>query len=187
MWRCQRRVNNTMDKYIALLRGINVGGKNILPMKELVSIIESMGARDVSTYIQSGNVVFTSAIAQRQDWCEKLTQKVQELKGFSPQLLLLSKADLKRAIDNNPFPVDDPKSIHFFFLAQDPEKDKLVELAKIKTDSEQYHLKERIFYLYAPDGFGRSKLAARVEKILGVPTTARNWNTIFKLAQLSDT
>lgn len=175
-----------MDKYIALLRGINVGGKNILPMKELVPIIESMGARDVSTYIQSGNVVFTSAIAQREHWCEKLTQKVQELKGFSPQLLLLSKADLNRAIENNPFPVDDPKSLHFFFLAQDPVRDKLVELEKIKVDTERYHLKERIFYLYTPDGFGRSKLAERVEKILGVPTTARNWNSIVKLAQLSE-
>lgn len=176
-----------MDKYIALLRGINVGGKNILSMKELVSIIESMGARDVITYIQSGNVVFTSAIAQRQDWCEKLTQKIQELKGFSPQLQLLTKIDLGRAIENNPFPVEDAKSLHFFFLAQEPEKDTLIALAKIKADTEQFHLKERIFYLYTPNGFGRSKLAVRVEKILGVQTTARNWNSIVKLAQLSDT
>tara|TARA_R110001606_G_scaffold144879_3_gene284227 strand:- start:190 stop:720 length:531 start_codon:yes stop_codon:yes gene_type:complete len=176
-----------MDKYIALLRGINVGGKNILPMKELVSIFQSLGASDVSTYIQSGNVVFTSAIAQRKGWCEKLTQKVQELKGFSPQLLLLTKIDLERAIDSNPFPVEDAKSLHFFFLAQEPAKDKLIELAKIEADTEQYHLKERIFYLYTPAGFGRSKLASRVEKILAVPTTARNWNTILKLAQLSGT
>ena len=175
-----------MDKYIALLRGINVGGKNILPMKELVSILESMGARDVRTYIQSGNVVFTSAIAHRLQFCEKLADKIQLLKGFAPQLFLLGKADLDRAIELNPFPVEDGKNLHCFFLAQEVERSSLEELAKIRIDSELFHLEEQVFYLYAPEGIGRSKLAARVEKILGVATTARNWNTLVKLTQLSD-
>ena len=175
-----------MARYIALLRGINVGGKNTLPMRELVSILQSMGGRDVSTYIQSGNVVFQSEITHRLDWCEKLAQNILELKGFSPQLLLLSKTELDSAVEHNPFPKDDGKSLHFFFLAQEPEQDRLKELASKKTESEQYFLKEQVFYLYTPDGFGRSKLAASVEKMLGVHSTARNWNTIEKLVQLSD-
>ena len=175
-----------MERYIALLRGINVGGKNLLPMKELVSLLQSMGARDVITYIQSGNVVFQSVIAQRQDWCERLTQNILEVKGFAPQLILLSKTELDRAIEHNPFPIGDGKSLHFFFLAKEPEQDSLMKLASVKTENEQYLLNEQIFYLYTPDGFGRSKLATRVEKLLGVHTTARNWNTIVKLVQLSD-
>lgn len=178
--------NNSMRKYIALLRGINVGGKNLLPMQDLVAMLQSMGALEIGTYIQSGNVLFTAAIADAEDWCQNLAQKIQAEKGFTPPLLLLSKADFDKAITENPFPVEDGKILHCFFLAQEPARDCLQELVRIKSDSEQIELLDRVLYLYTPDGFGRSKLAARAEKILGVAATARNWNTIVKLAQLGD-
>lgn len=175
-----------MQKYIALLRGINVGGKNLLPMQDLVTMLRTMGALEISTYIQSGNALFTAAIANSDDWCQRLAEKIHAEKGFTPPLLLLSKTDFDKAIAKNPFPVSDGKLLHCFFLARAPEHKSLQELALVKSDSEQIHLQERVLYLYTPDGFGRSKLAARAEKILGVPATARNWNTVVKLAQLGD-
>lgn len=175
-----------MQKYILLLRGINVGGKNMLPMKDLVVMLEAMGAVQVNTYIQSGNVVFASATELKQDWCHKFAKLIQEQKGFTPQLFLLQKQDIDKAIANNPFPVEDGKKLHCYFLAQGPRHDTLQDIARIRAASEQTLLKDHLFYLYAPEGIGRSKLAAKVENILRVPSTARNWNTVLKLAQLSD-
>jgi uncharacterized protein (DUF1697 family) len=175
-----------MQKYIALFRGINVGGNNILPMKELVPMLESMGAVDVKTYIQSGNVVFTSSQELAQSWCRWVEAAIQKEKDFRPKILLLTKKELAKAIANNPFPTEDGKTLHCFFLAAQVEQEFLQQIAQIKTNSEKACLKEQVFYLYTPEGFGRSKLAARVEKLLGVPATARNWNTLLKLAQLSD-
>lgn len=175
-----------MKKYIALLRGINVGGKNLLPMQDLVAMLQSMGAFEISTYIQSGNVLFTASIANADDWCQNLAQKIQAEKGFTPPLLLLNKTDFDKAIAANPFPEENGKILHCFFLAQEPARNCLQKLARIKSDSERIDLLGRVLYLYTPDGFGRSKLAARAEKILGVPATARNWNTVVKLAQLGD-
>jgi uncharacterized protein (DUF1697 family) len=175
-----------MQKYIALFRGINVGGKNILPMKELVSILESMGAVDVKTYIQSGNAVFTSSQVLTQSWCQGFEVAIQKERGFTPKILLLTKKELDRAIANNPFPTEDGKTLHCFFLSAQVEQIFLQQIVQIKASSEKTYLKEQVFYLYTPEGFGRSKLAARAEKLLGVPATARNWNTVLKLAQLSD-
>lgn len=101
-----------MDRYIALLRGINVGGKNLLPMKELVTMLQSLGALEINTYIQSGNVLFTGTITDRDNWCQTLAQKIHAEKGFTPPLLLLSKADLDKAIAANPFPTEDGKLLH---------------------------------------------------------------------------
>lgn len=175
-----------MRKYIALLRGINVGGKNVLTMKDLVALLESMGAREVKTYIQSGNAVFTSVSALGDDWCNELTRRIAEGKGFTPQIMLLGKQDLDRAIRNNPYPAQDGKVLHCYFLAGPADQSALQEIERITAQSERVHLHEGVLYLFTPQGFGKSKLAARVEKLLGVPATARNWNTVMKLAQLSD-
>jgi uncharacterized protein (DUF1697 family) len=75
--------------------------------------------------------------------------------------------------------------LHFFFLESTPEKPNMDELANAKSDSEEYRLIKSVFYLYAPDGIGRSKLAAKVEQALGVQVTARNWNTVSKLIAMA--
>ena len=175
-----------MNTYIALFRGINVGGKNILPMKGLVEILEDMGSEDIKTYIQSGNVVFRIKQGKTNKIAEEISLKILENYSFEPKVLLLESDDLHAAIDNNPFDTKDGKVLHFFFLASDPESPDLEHLGAIKSDSEEFKLVKNIFYLYAPDGIGRSKLAAKVEQRLGVPVTARNWNTIFKLISIVD-
>lgn len=175
-----------MNTYIALFRGINVGGKNILPMKGLVEILDDMGCEDIKTYIQSGNVVFRIKQENQKKIAEEISQKILGNFDFEPKVLLLELADLHAAIDNNPFETKDGKALHFFFLASHPEAPDLEQLVAVKSNSEEFKLVRNIFYLYAPDGIGRSKLAAKVEHCLGVPVTARNWNTISKLISIVD-
>lgn len=172
-----------MNTYIALFRGINVGGKNILPMKDLVRILEGLGCEKVKTYIQSGNAVFRAKENQIKKIAEKLSSKILGSHGFNPKLLLLGVAELEDAIKNNPFKTKG-KTLHFFFLESTPVKPDLDELTNVKSNSEEFKLDKKIFYLHAPDGVGRSKLAAKVEQALGVPVTARNWNTVSKLIEM---
>ncbi len=174
-----------MEIYIGLFRGINVGGRNILPMADLNDLLTPLGLQNIKTYIQSGNVVFQY---EKTDF-EKLTNNIKsailKIHGFSPEILILSLADFQDAISANPYPKAEPKTLHFFFLAANPSNPALDKMDEIKINEEKYSLKGRVFYLYAPAGIGRSKLAARAEKILGVPTTARNWRTVNKILDLS--
>lgn len=177
-----------MKTYIALFRGINVGGKNILPMKELVALLQNLGAQGVKTYIQSGNAAFQHQAEQAVELSDRIRAAISESHGFEPQVLLLDVAELEQAIASNPFPQAeaDPKTLHLYFLADRPETPDLETLDNLKQDTEQYGLADKVFYLYAPDGIGRSKLAARVEKSLGVTATARNWRTVSKIMAMAE-
>jgi uncharacterized protein (DUF1697 family) len=176
-----------MYAYILLLRGINVGGKNSLPMKELVSICESLGASNVKTYIQSGNVAFQHEAMDIASFVQRLGIEIKERREFDPQILAIELADIEAAMANNPFPEaeSDPSSLHLGFLASVPENPDLKKLENLKKESERFCLKDCIFYLHAPEGVGRSRLAASSEKLLGVPMTDRNWNTVCKLREMA--
>jgi len=172
-----------MNTYVALFRGINLVGRNRLPMKELKPVLEKSGCVDVRTYIQSGNVILSSPIADVEKLSKQLTAAVSKSHGFEPWVLLLTFAELKRAAAGNPFPAADkkPQTVHLFFLADAPKGHDLKAIEAIKTRTEAFALKGKVFYLYTPDGFGQSKLAARAEKLLGVAATARNWRTVTTL------
>lgn len=176
-----------MRVLIALLRGINVGGKNRLPMKELVSMLEELGARSVRTYIQSGQVVFESGDEDLSGLAREIGARIASSRGFEPHVLVLEREDLESAIDGNPFPEaeEEPKFLHLGFLDSVPEHPDLEALTDLKRGSERFHLAERVFYLYAPEGVGRSKLAARAERLLGVPMTDRNWRTVRRLQEMA--
>ena len=173
-----------MKTYIALFRGINVGGENILTMKDLKCLLSELGCENVKTYIQSGNVVFLHEDSHRGDLSVKISQKIQDQFGFEPKVMLLEPSDLEKAIRNNPFPTDNGKALHFNFLETIPENPDLNTLTQLKSETEDFKLIYKLFYLYAPDGIGRSKLAAKVEKCLGVSGTGRNWNTVKKLKEM---
>ncbi|MEQ1904358.1 MAG: DUF1697 domain-containing protein [Pirellulaceae bacterium] len=175
-----------MQNWIALLRGINVGGRNSLPMAELKATFESSGCSSVQTYIQSGNVVFASSVRSGQSLSKRLSEAVEEEFGFRPSILLLSESDFRAAIANNPFAkaVKDPKTLHFFFLDSPPKSQDMKGFDKLALSTERYELIGSVFYLYTPDGFGRSKLAAGAERKLGVPATARNFTTVMKLSKM---
>jgi uncharacterized protein (DUF1697 family) len=173
--------------YIALFRGINVGGNNMLPMKDLKLLLERNGCLDVRTYIQSGNVILRSATADTARFANQVAAAVGKSHGFEPRVLMLTQSDLERAVKGNPFPeaADNPKSLHLFFLAEPSKDPDLKSLEAVKNNSERFALKGRVFYLYTPDGFGTSKLASKVEKVLGVQTTARNWRTVTTLLEMA--
>ena len=176
-----------MKTCVALFRGINVGGKNLLPMKVLVAILEDLGLRGVKTYIQSGNSVFQGPDQDLSRLSSKIAREIQKRRGFEPQVLLLKPVDIEEVISKNPFPEaeGDPASLHIGFLASAPENPDLKTISKLKTGSERFRLIGRVFYLHAPAGIGRSKLAAKAEYLLGVPMTDRNWRTVCKLRQMT--
>jgi len=176
-----------MNTYVALLRGINVGGKNSLPMKELVLILEGMGVRKIKTYIQSGNVVFQSAEKNLSQFSKRLTAEIKKRRGFEPHVIIVALEALEKAMAANPFPEAeaDPSSLHLGFLDSVPRNPDLRKLNSLRTESERFHLSERVFYLHAPEGVGRSKLATSAEKLLGVPMTDRNWRTVCKIKEMA--
>ncbi len=176
-----------MKTYIALVRGINVGGKGILPMKELVAILEALGCRNVKTYIQSGNEVFQYKESAASKLAGNMSAAIDKKRGFAPHVLVLDAKAFKQAVDGNPFPeaAAAPKSLHVFFLDSKPTKATLKLLSGIKSDSERFELRGSVFYLHAPDGIGRSKLAANVERRLGVPATSRNWRTVCRVLEIA--
>ena len=173
-----------MITYITLFRSINVGGNNILPMKGLVKILEGLGCKNIKTYIQSGNVVFQFKKESQTKIAEQISLEVLELFQFKPEVFLLESADLQEAIKNNPFEVKNGKDLHFYFLESHPVAPDLKSLEAIKTNTEEFKLGKKVFYFYAPDGIGRSKLASKVQRSLKVQTTARNWNTVSKLIEM---
>lgn len=175
-----------MQTWVALLRGINVGGRNVLPMARLRALLEALHCRDVRTYIQSGNAVFTSKSKSRPNLTKKILDAIEQEFGFRPTLLLLTATDFAAALDHNPFPraAAAPKTLHYYFLDSVPKSPDTDALAALAIRTERYRLVGRVFYLHTPDGFGSSKLAANAERKLGVPATARNHATIEKIAVL---
>ncbi|TWT38625.1 DUF1697 domain-containing protein [Blastopirellula retiformator] len=175
-----------MPSYLAFFRGINVGGDNKLPMKELTAILESLGCTRVQTYIQSGNAAFDSKSRSRAKLASEITAAIEAEKGFAPLVVLLEQKQLETIVAANPFPEAeaDHKTLHFFFLTAKAKQPDLTALEKLKAADESFLLKEEVLYLHAPSGIGRSKLVATVDRHLGVATTARNWRTVSKMLEL---
>ena len=174
--------------WIALLRGINVGGHNKLSMKALGDTLSSMGLQNIRTYIQSGNVVFSTPRRSAAKLASEVEQQIDDRHGFRPAVLLLSHDELAAAASANPYASVDaePKTVHMWFLASRPDHPDIAGMNALKSPSEQFALKGAVFYLYAPDGIGRSKLAAKAERLLGVAGTGRNWRTVQKLLELAE-
>ena len=176
-----------MNTYIALFRGINVGGKHMVSMKDLKLLLEKHGCVDARTYIQSGNAVFRSSVADPERLATRLTDAVSRSHGFAPRVLVLTADELQRAVTANPFPdaTENPGSLHLFFLFDQPVKPDLKVIEAFRAKSERFALKNRVFYLHTPEGLGTSKLAARGLGLLGVEATARNWRTVTTLIEMA--
>ena len=175
-----------MTTSVALFRGINVGGKNALAMKDLRDILQRLGCEDVRTFIQSGNAVF-----RRPETTPRLEERIREAifssHGFEPAVLLTTAEHLERAVRANPFPEaeSDPSKLHLFFLADVPTEPFSDAIEDIRADSERFAVIGAVAYLHAPDGIARSKLAARVERMLGVAATARNWRSVTRILEMA--
>jgi len=170
-----------VTRSVALLRGINVGGKHRLPMAALAEIFAGLGHCGIETYIQSGNVVFEHTAAAD---AASISRAIAAAHGFEPHVLVLDAAAWQAVVDANPFPADAGKALHVFFFDQPPGAPDLAKLEALKAPTEAFALGTQALYLLAPEGIGRSKLAAGVEKALGVPVTARNGNTLVQISVL---
>ncbi len=170
-----------MKTWIALLRGVNVGGNKKLPMKELTNLLKSNGFAHVKTYIQSGNIIFQHASKPERE----IGDLIEKQFGFNPSVFMLSAEELEKAAMNNPYPTEIGKAVHFFFFHKQPETVDYELLDSLKATSEEYRLIDNVFYLYAPEGIGRSKMVEKMSKAFSKANiTARNLNTISKICEM---
>jgi len=156
-------------------------------MKALVLLLEGVDAKKVQTYIQSGNAVFESAEKNRSKLSGEIVAEVREHHGFEPHVLVMTVEGLEEAIDANPFPeaVHDPGKLHLGFLASVPKSPDMKKAGKPQEGQRAFRLIGSVSYLHAPEGVGRSRLAASAEKVLGGPMTDRNWRTACRLRDMA--
>ncbi len=171
-----------MNQYVLLLRGINVGGHNKLPMKDLREILEALGYESVKTYIQSGNVVLSAKTTPDE---LAITTAIEKEFGFSPRILAIPGEQFEAVAEANPYRDEDldGKFLHVWYLAGPAAAD-MDGIEARKGPNERFTLSEDALYLCAPDGIARSKLANDIEKLLGVEGTGRNLNTVRKLMKM---
>mgnify|MGYP000241747777 FL=1 len=167
---------------VALLRGVNVGGATTLPMADLRRIAGDLGWRDVRTYIASGNLVFASE-GSASACASALAEAIRSETGLDLLVLVETRAAKRSVIETCPFDPEVDRHVHVFFLADTPKPDQ-EKLKKLRAESEAFEVKGRHAWLHAPQGVGRSKLAARIEDVLGCRATARNLATVRKIAGL---
>jgi uncharacterized protein (DUF1697 family) len=177
-----------MAVYIALLRGINVGGHNRVAMADLRELVEGLGFAKVRTVLQSGNVVFEGQ-ARSAAALERLLEKETKQKlRLALEHVVRSATEWHKIVARNPFlreAKEDPGHLVVVFLKTAPPAGKVKELQKAIQGREVVQCDGKQLYVVYPDGIGRSKLTGTViEKQLGIPGTARNWNTVLKLAAL---
>jgi uncharacterized protein (DUF1697 family) len=201
------RQDVAMPTHVALLRGINVGGHNKVPMAELRQVVASLGHADVATYIQSGNVVFSAAEADTADTAVStalagaLEQGIAAAFGVSVRVVVISRDELAQVMRDNPYPDEpNPRAVHAVFLSATPGPEVADRVADAHRRAEQKQpgshdraqVIGRTIFLHTPDGFGRSELAAQIvqgsrgksDNLVG---TARNWATVTRLLAMCDT
>jgi uncharacterized protein (DUF1697 family) len=181
------RPGKTSLRHVALLRGINVGGKNMLPMKELASLFAEAGCADVTTYIQSGNVLFSANGKVVAGLAATISHQIDERFGVRVPVVLRSATELMAAIKNNPFlqAGAEEDSLHVYFLAGVPDAKDVTGLDAARSAPDTFAVVGREIYLQLPNGMARTKLTnAYFDSKLRTVSTARNWRTILKLAEL---
>ena len=178
-------------RYIGLLRAVNVGGKNTIPMADLRSALQDIELDHVRTYIQSGNMVFDSDLTEDavQD---RIEHQIQQRFGFHIDVILRTVTEFDRLIADLPFAgasepassASSPVGVSVAFLNEPPDPDAVAALDRYPSPGEQYRVVSRNVYLLLPNGTARSKLVAQVQK-LGPRVTVRNWKTVQKLQAMA--
>jgi len=193
------RKNRFMATHVALLRGINLGGKNKVAMTDLRALVAGLGHTDVSTYIQSGNVLFTAlAGTDCADVARAMSEAIAERLGVTAPVVVVTREELGQIHAANPFPDEpDPKRVHAVVLSEPPGPELTAKLEAAMAQSVAKGAQDaattikRTLYLHTPAGYGNSDLSAAVLRIVsspkaGVTGTARNWATMTKLLELCD-
>ena len=181
-----------MPVLISMLRGVNLVRHNRIKMDALRALYASLKLEDPRTYVQSGNVIFRTK--EKEKHLTQLAKKIQDAIarefGFSPDVILRTPEEFKRAIAANPFAGRqglDPARLLVTFLASEPSAEGRAKLLALKPNPEELHLVGREIYIYFPNGAGRSKLQwSALEKKLGTPGTARNWNSVTNMLEIAE-
>lgn len=171
-----------MGVWVALLRGVNVSGAGKLPMAEFRDMLSGMGLGAVRTYIQSGNAVFESD-RTAEALQGAIRDAVAQRFGFRPETFVLTEAEMVSALTDHPFGEADPRRVHVCFLRETPVPDETA-LRALAQPGDGWHIGPRRFTLHTPGGFGVSKLADRLPRLLPAPMTARNLRTLGALAAM---
>jgi uncharacterized protein (DUF1697 family) len=191
-----------MASHVALLRGINVGGRNKVPMADLREVVAALGHTEVTTYIQSGNVLFSTADTDTAKLAAALESAIEDRFGLWSSVVVLSRDELAEVLAANPYSDEpNPRLVHVVFLNGEPPQDLLGRIeaagsaAAAKGSQDTVQAAGRALYIHTPDGFGKSELAQTLLRILtppakqkkqGLGATARNWATATKLLSLCE-
>ena len=173
--------------YAALLRGVNLGARNRVRMADLRALVEWLGCTDVSTYVQSGNVVFRSDRTAGV-LAKSLERGISSELGLDVAVVIRNRRQLQQLLAGNPFgrPKAKENRLYVTFLAEKPDRQRVRRLAEESFEPERFEIAGEDVYLWFPHGYGRSKLSnALVERRLGVAATTRNWRTVTALAELT--
>ena len=184
----KREIAGGTSAYVALLRGINVGGKNMLPMKDLAAIFSKARCTAVETYIQSGNVVFCADPKVAAGIPAVITKAITARSKMSIPVVVRSAAELRRVVKNNSFVQRgmDVDKLHVAFLAGAPTAAAVAALDAKRSPPDEFVVRGAEIYLHCPNGYGRTKLSnAYFDSKLDTVSTVRNWRTVLKLLELS--
>lgn len=172
---------------LSLLRGINLGSHNKIPMLELKKLYEDLGYKNVKTYIQSGNVLFESEEADEEKVAGKIEKAILKKFGHEVKVLIRTKEELQALVDKNPFHKKDAGRLYVSFLEKEADASAAEKIAPFKSGAEDFAIVGREVYLYVPDGYGRTKLSNNlIERKCGMAATTRNWKTVNALLALTD-
>jgi uncharacterized protein (DUF1697 family) len=179
-----------MQVAISMLRGINVGGHNVIGMEALRGIYRALGLANPRTHIQSGNVIFGTNGKDLPALAAKIEKAIEAAVQFRPAVILRSVPEMKDVVAQNPFADRNevaPNKLNVYFLASDPGPAAAGDIRKLQGGPEELYLIGRELYVNFPNGISGSKLKlAWIDKALKVPATVRNWNTVNKLVELGE-
>jgi len=177
-----------MNRYIAILRGINVSGAKTIKMEDLRKNFQKQGFENITTYIQSGNVIFTSGETVPSKLASKIAEAIKTDFGFDVPVIVLSADELKTIISNNPLNngTNDTAFLHVTFLTEKPAAFKFSDIEAKKQGDEEIIISGKVVYLFCPHGYGKTKLTNTfLESKLKVAATTRNWKTVTELSAMA--
>jgi uncharacterized protein (DUF1697 family) len=178
-----------MAAVISMLRGVNVGGHNIIKMEALRALYSSLGLRDPQTYVQSGNVVFVVEKYGPAALAKRIEDAIEKKFGFRPEVVVRTAAEMKDGLRRNPFAKRagiEPGKLLINFLAEAPVAEVREAILAIKPATEEVRIDGHEIYIYFPDGMGQSKLWPAISRKLKKPGTGRNLNTVQKLLEMAE-
>ncbi|RWO30594.1 MAG: DUF1697 domain-containing protein [Mesorhizobium sp.] len=173
--------------FVALFSGINVGGNRIVKMADLRSFFEELGFGDVTSYVQSGNIVFRSAKGDAATLTKQMETAFEKKWGFHSRIMVRDLGWFERLVAENPYPeiAGEPTKLHAYVLERSPTADEVARLAEKCTGPERFEVRDDVLYLHAPEGLGKSVFANLIPRTLKVPCTARNWRTVLMLLEMA--